>query len=95
LHHCSDIERFFRSVRDVMKGHGKAVIIDLCKHSFTEFREEMGDIHLGFDPLLIGENAKKFFPNVYVKRMPGIRCECSGRSAELFIAYLTCTGSHY
>jgi len=23
-------------------------IIDLCEHPFTEFREEMGDIHLGF-----------------------------------------------
>jgi SAM-dependent methyltransferase len=94
LHHCSDIRRIFRSIRDVIEDRGKAIIIDLCEHSFKEFREEMGDIHLGFNPSLVEENAKKFFPNVYVKRIPGIRCECSGKSAELFIAYLTCTASY-
>jgi SAM-dependent methyltransferase len=90
LHYCSDIERVFGNIRDVLEDHGKVIIIDLCEHSFEEFRKEMGDVHLGFSPLLIKKNARRFFPNVYVKRMPGISCECSGRSAELFIAYLTC-----
>jgi len=89
LHHCSDVKRVFRSIRDVLKDYGKAIVIDLCEHPFKEFREEMGDSHLGFNPSLIEEDAKTFFPNVYVRRMPGVRCECSGRSAELFAAYLT------
>jgi len=89
LHHCQNPETFFRSLKEVLKDCGKAVVIDLCEHSFEEFREEMGDLHLGFNPLLIREKAKIFFSNVRVERMPGIRCECSGRSAELFVAYLT------
>lgn len=89
LHHCSDVKRVFRSIRDVLQDYGKAIVVDLCEHPFKEFREEMGDLHLGFNPSLIEEDAKIFFPNVYVRRMPGVRCECSGRSAELFTAYLT------
>jgi len=73
-----------------MEDHGKAILVDLYEHPFKEFREKMGDVHLGFNPSCIEEDAKRFFPNVYVRKMPGICCECSGRSAELFIAYLTC-----
>lgn len=89
LHHCPDIMRVFKSIRDVLVEDGKAVIIDLCKHPFREFKEEMGDIHLGFNPSLIEEEARKFFPKVSVRKILGIYCESSGRSAELFIAYLT------
>ncbi|MFQ6075576.1 MAG: class I SAM-dependent methyltransferase [Candidatus Bathyarchaeia archaeon] len=90
LHHCPDIERVFQSFREAMDDHGKAMIIDLCEHPFEEFREEMGDTHLGFNPSLVEEYAERFFPNVNVVKMSGIRCESSGRSAELFIAYLNC-----
>ena len=89
LHHCLDIEKVFRSIRNVLKNNGKAIVIDLCKHPFKEFREEMGDIHLGFNPSLIRKTAEKFFLNVHVEKMAGICCECSGRSAELFVAYTT------
>lgn len=86
LHHCPDIDRVFQSVRKVLKPTGKAVIIDLCTHSFTEFREEMGDLHLGFDPQGIREAAHRSFSKASVKKLPGICCESSGRCAELFIA---------
>lgn len=86
LHHCPDIDRVFQSVREVLKPTGKAVIIDMCTHSFTEFREEMGDLHLGFDPNEIREAARKSFSKASVKKLPGICCESSGRCAELFIA---------
>lgn len=86
LHHCPDVDRVFRSVREVLKPSGKAVIVDLCKHPFTEFREEMGDLHLGFDPNEIKEKAKKVFTTVSVKKLPGICCKSSGRCAELFVA---------
>lgn len=88
LHHCINVERVFKSIKDVLKNNGKAVIVDLCEHSFKEFREEMGDIHLGFNPSSIEKLAKPFFKDVYVKRIAGISCSCSGRSADLFIAYL-------
>ncbi|MEM4141258.1 MAG: methyltransferase domain-containing protein [Nitrososphaeria archaeon] len=89
LHHCKDVEKVFRSIKEVLRKNGKAIIIDLCTHPFKEFREEMGDIHLGFEPSYIENEAKHFFENVYIKRMAGIGCKCSGRAADLFVAYLT------
>jgi len=89
LHHCLDVEKVFESFREVVEVDGKAVVVDLCKHSFEEFREEMGDLHLGFEPKLIKEAAEKWFSKVKVKKIPGICCESSGRCAELFIAFMT------
>ncbi|MEM0054469.1 MAG: methyltransferase domain-containing protein [Nitrososphaeria archaeon] len=88
LHHCREVEKVLRSIKEVLRKNGKAIIIDLCEHPFKEFREEMGDIHLGFNPSFIEKEAKLFFKKVYVKRMAGICCECSGRIADLFVAYL-------
>jgi len=89
LHHCSDIEKVFQSMKETVDVHGKAVLVDLCKHPFKEFREEMGDVHLGFKPELIKKLAEKHFSKVQLEKMPGICCESSGRSAELFIALMT------
>jgi len=86
LHHCPEINKVFQSVRKVLKPTGRAVIVDLCTHPFTEFGEEMGDLHLGFDPKEIRKAAKKVFTKVSVKKLPRICCESSGRRAELFIA---------
>ena len=88
LHHCPDINKVFRSVRHVLKPVGKAVIVDLCAHTFTEFREEMGDLHLGFDVDLIRKAAKRVFSKASVERLAGTCCSSSGRSAELFVANL-------
>ena len=88
LHHCPDIAEVFRSIKEALEGHGKAVLIDLCEHPFKEFREEMGDLHLGFNPSIIKEEAEKFFTKVNVKEIPELSCECSNRAAHLFVAYL-------
>jgi ubiquinone/menaquinone biosynthesis C-methylase UbiE len=88
LHHCTDIDKVFKSVRQVLKPGGKAVIIDMCTHSFAEFKDEMGDVHLGFDPEQIEKSAKKAFSKVTVEKLLGICCSSSGRSAELFVATL-------
>lgn len=86
LHHCPNINEVFKSVRQVLKPNGKAVIVDMCTHSFTEFRNEMGDVHLGFDPEQIEQAAGKVFSKVTVEKLPGICCSSSGRCAELFVA---------
>ena len=88
LHHCPDIDKVFQSVQQVLKATGKAVIVDLCTHTFTEFREEIGDLHLGFDLNLIRKAAKKVFSRVTVEKLSGICCSSSGRCAELFVAVL-------
>jgi SAM-dependent methyltransferase len=86
LHHSIDPEKVFKSLRTVLKERGKAAVIDLCEHNFEEFRTEMGDVHLGFKPNTIHRLAQKYFPDVRVAKMPGICCESSGRSAEIFVA---------
>lgn len=88
LHHCIDIDKVFKSLRKILKPDGKAVIIDMCTHSFTEFKDEMGDVHLGFDPEQIRKAAEKVFSKVTVEELPGICCSSSGRCAELFVATL-------
>ena len=88
LHHCTDIDQVFQGLRKALKPAGKAVIIDMCTHSFTEFKDEMGDVHLGFDPEQIEKSAKKAFSKVTVEKLLGICCSSSGRSAELFVATL-------
>jgi len=89
LHHCISVEKVFQSMREALKTHGKVVVVDLCKHPFEEFRKEMGDIHLGFEPKQIENVAKIFFTEASVEKLPGICCSSSGRCAELFIAYMT------
>jgi len=86
LHHCPDVSRVFCSFQRVLSIGGKAIIIDLCEHPFTEFREEMGDYHLGFGLDEIQEIARLCFGEVRVQKLPGICCSSSGRSAELFIS---------
>lgn len=88
LHHCLNIERVFESFRKTLKVDGKTVVVDLCKHSFEEFGKKMGDLHLGFEPEVIKDDAEKHFSKVQVKTIQGIRCTDSGRSAELFVAVM-------
>jgi ubiquinone/menaquinone biosynthesis C-methylase UbiE len=88
LHHCTEIDKVFKNLREVLKPSGKAVVIDMCTHSFTEFKTEMSDVHLGFDPEQIEKAARRIFSKVTVKKLPGIYCSSSGRRAELFVATL-------
>ncbi|MGB9756693.1 MAG: class I SAM-dependent methyltransferase [Candidatus Bathyarchaeales archaeon] len=88
LHHSIEPQQVFKSIKEALKKRGKAIILDLCKHGFKEFKTEMGDIHLGFEQQDIYEMAKRHFSEVKIEKMPGIRCECSGRSAEIFVAYM-------
>lgn len=86
LHHSTQPEKVFKSISESLENNGKAIVIDLCEHSFEEFRTEMGDMHLGFKPENIYKMASKHFPEAKVEKLPGISCECSGRSAEIFVA---------
>lgn len=88
FHHTIEPEKVFQSIKEALKSKGKAIIVDLCKHNFEDFKTEMGDIHLGFDLKNINELALKHFSRVKTENIGGIRCECSGRSAEIFAAFL-------
>jgi ubiquinone/menaquinone biosynthesis C-methylase UbiE len=86
LHHSVEPSEVFDSVKDVLTDSGKAVILDLCEHAFTEFKTEMQDVHLGFNLNVVRKTAKGYFRRVDIFKMPGIGCSCSGRSAEIFVA---------
>jgi len=88
LHHSTQPEKVFKSFKTVLKKNGKAILVDLCEHDFEEFKTEMGDIHLGFKPENVQEMAQKHFSKVKVDKIQGICCECSGRSAEIFVAFM-------
>jgi SAM-dependent methyltransferase len=86
LHHSTQPEKIFKSLKQALKKRGKAIVVDLCEHGFEEFKTEMGDVHLGFKPKNVYEMARKYFLEAEVKKLPGICCECSGRSARIFVA---------
>jgi SAM-dependent methyltransferase len=86
LHHSAQPEKVFKSLKQALKSKGKAIVIDLCEHGFEEFKTEMGDVHLGFKPENVYKMAKKHFSDVRVEKLLGIYCECSGCSAEIFVA---------
>ncbi|MGB9854472.1 MAG: methyltransferase domain-containing protein [Candidatus Bathyarchaeales archaeon] len=88
LHHSVKPEKVFKSIRKVLREDGKAIIVDLCEHGFEEFKTEMGDVHLGFKLEEVAKMAGNAFAEVRVEKMRGICCECSGRSAEIFFAYM-------
>ncbi len=88
LHHSPQPERVFESVSQIIKKNGRVIILDLTEHPFREFKAEMGDVHLGFRQEAIRSMAEKHFRKVSVEKLPGIRCESSGRSAEIFVAVM-------
>jgi ubiquinone/menaquinone biosynthesis C-methylase UbiE len=89
LHHSAEPATVFKSIKNVLKKNGKAIILDMCEHTFTEFKTEMQDIHLGFNLGDLQKTAKKHFTNVTIAKMPGISCSSSGRLAKLFTATLS------
>ncbi len=86
LHHSVNPETVFASIKRVLKKNGKAVVLDMCEHKFTEFQTEMEDVHLGFNLDYIREIVSHHFARVEIAKMPGISCSSSGRSAEIFVA---------
>jgi len=85
LHHSTNPEKVFESVKTALRRNGKAIILDLCEHGFEVFRTEMGDLHLGFRPEEINKMAGKHFSAVKTEKIQGIQCTCSGRDTRIFV----------
>ena len=79
LHHGVCPSDVFTSLRKVLKKSGKAVILDMCEHTLTEFKTEMQDVHLCFKLEAVRKIAPKYFTNVQIVKMVGISCSSSGR----------------
>lgn len=90
LHHCRNVSEVFSSVEGVVNYGGKLVLIDLCKHNFREFKETMGDVHLGFELDYIESELAEIFEVERIDRMrQACRCRETGRSTDLFIAVVS------
>ncbi len=87
LHHCVNPSEVFSSMRKAMMNNGRLILIDLCKHNFEEFKEELGDVHLGFKPDYIKSELGKMFSVERMQKMPhACKCKETGKSTDLFIA---------
>jgi SAM-dependent methyltransferase len=88
LHHSPNILQVFASMAGALNRRGSVVLTDLMEHTFAEFREEMGDYHLGFQPAQIEAVAGRFFAEVKVQPLPDITCSAAGRAVSIFLANL-------
>lgn len=88
LHHCRNIGKVFQSFGKVLKRKGRAIVIDLCRHTFHEFTEEMGDYHLGFELDAVRKASMPYFQEVSTNKLHGICCSSSDMSAELFLSIM-------
>ncbi|ASJ12647.1 class I SAM-dependent methyltransferase [Thermococcus thioreducens] len=85
FHHFLNPEAVLGSMKDVLAGGGKAVIIDVLKHRHGEFRETLKDTHLGFSTEEIREMGLRVFKNVEARPL-GLHCEVDGVLIGLYKA---------
>jgi SAM-dependent methyltransferase len=55
LTYVPEPRRVLDELARVLKPGGRAVVVDLLRHDHEEFREQMGQLHPGFEPEEIGE----------------------------------------
>ncbi|MCD4653799.1 metalloregulator ArsR/SmtB family transcription factor [bacterium] len=72
LHHLAEPDSIFSEFRRVLKPDGLVTIVDFKKHEREEFRDEMADLWLGFDPEDLSKWLKKAgLRDISVKDFPG------------------------
>ncbi len=84
LHHCPDPALFFAGAARVLRRGAPAVVVDLTQHDHDDFRERMGDVHLGFDPRHLRAIALSHFAHVEAQILPAVGCVDSGTRVGLF-----------
>lgn len=90
LHHQEDPAGIMAEAARILKTRGRLLIVDMVAHDRTEFADEMGHVHLGFDQeVLAGWAAESGMSCLKHQRM---RPMAAGRGPALFVSIYTCTG---
>lgn len=84
LHHCPDVEAFFRGAARVLGFGAPMVVVDMVAHDHADFRATMGDVHLGFAPERLAAMALDHFAEAEARALPGVCCTGGGGSISLF-----------
>jgi len=72
LHHLAEPETIFKEFNRVLEPGGLVTIVDFMKHEREEFRDEMADLWLGFNPDDLAKWLKKAgLHDIVVKNFPG------------------------
>jgi len=82
LHHQEDPAGIMRESARILKPEGRLLIVDMMSHDRTEFTEEMGHIHLGFDEDALVEWGVD--ANLVCMKHHRMRPMASGRGPALF-----------
>ncbi|WP_048152291.1 class I SAM-dependent methyltransferase [Palaeococcus ferrophilus] len=85
FHHFLNPEEVLRSIKDVLGEEGRAIIVDVLKHSHEEFREALKDTHTGFSLEEIQEMGSKVFREIDARPL-GLHCEVNGVMVGLYKA---------
>ena len=89
LHHCAEPANFFEGAARVLQHGAPLVVVDLVEHDRAGFKEEMGDVHLGFRPGYVEAIALERFHRAEARVLAGARCdEGCGSGIGLFAATL-------
>lgn len=84
LHHCPDIGAFFRGAARVLGFGAPMVVVDMVAHDRADFRQTMGDVHLGFEPQRLAALALEHFAEAEARVLPGVCCTGGGGTIQLF-----------
>ncbi|MBZ4650900.1 methyltransferase domain-containing protein [Thermosipho sp. (in: thermotogales)] len=85
FHHFIEPEKVLKSMKEVLTENGKIIIIDVLKHSYTEFTETLKDTHLGFSKEEIKAMGSKLFKEVKVDKMEAY-CRVEDKKVNLYKA---------
>lgn len=84
LHHCPDPPAFFAGAARVLGFGAPLVVVDLVEHGHVDFRERLGDAHLGFDPAQARAWALDRFGEAEARVLDGVCCSSAARKVALF-----------
>lgn len=87
MHHQDDPKAIMAETNRVLKRHGKLMVVDMTEHDRSDFAQEMGHVHLGFNEATV--RAWEEATDLSLQRYRRLRPSVDGRGPGLFSALFT------